>query len=178
MAGSPKQRRWTQAETDYLIKHHATMHTRAIAIHLGRSTNGVRCRLYALQAQGICGEAYDGKHRPNKRFSDAEIEYIREHYQTTRVEDMAIHLGRSVAGVRIMRNRLDPEYRHPRQKAIRNAPTLCWGCQRAVGPDMCLWAMCLLPVLGWTAIPTEPEQGKHSYCVTACPLHLRDNPRK
>lgn len=56
--------------------------------------------------------------------------------------------------------------------------TLCWGCARAAGMDMCSWAEEYRPVEGWIAEKTKLSLGRDgnisSYFVEECPLYIRD----
>ena len=49
--------------------------------------------------------------------------------------------------------------------------TICWDCKNACGG--CSWSSSLIPVKGWTAIPTH-NCSQSSYLVTECPEFERD----
>jgi hypothetical protein len=74
-----------------------------------------------------------------------------------------------------------------KKQTVIHGQSLCWGCQRASeGPHKtCPWSARFEPVPGWTAAPTRQKCANtrrvfftESYCVTACPLFLPDEPRK
>lgn len=65
----------------------------------------------------------------------------------------------------------------------RQPRTKCWTCRNAVpnGDYGCNWSRFGEPVEGWTAQANELISNgayKDTYCVTACPEYVRDEPKK
>ena len=55
--------------------------------------------------------------------------------------------------------------------------TICWDCANAAN-NGCSWSKHLVPVDGWTAVPTVKKQFKgekmHTFLVIRCPAFERD----
>ena len=50
--------------------------------------------------------------------------------------------------------------------------TLCWDCKKST-TNGCSWARRMIPVKGWTAIPSHKKEFD-SYLVVSCPEFHRD----
>jgi len=113
------------------------------------------------------------------KWSQREDDFLVQHLATMDRKEIASRLSRTLHAV------------SKRVQALRRAgrleqynikptmpPTLCWTCQHAAGPTMCVWAMWLVPVPGWDAEQKEVEPGIESYLVRACPLYAKDKPRE
>ena len=56
---------------------------------------------------------------------------------------------------------------------VNDIQTLCWDCANATGK--CPWSEELIPVKGWTAVPTKHKSTvQSSFIVFECPLFERD----
>lgn len=83
----PRQNSWDQKETDYLLENSKTMTYAEIAAKLGRTPSSVKSRASVLKINN------------RFRFTDEQIEVLREKYPTTLAEDLAKDFGCTVGAV-------------------------------------------------------------------------------
>ena len=90
-----KQRHWTLYEIDELRERYPTTDTRQIARDMGRSITGVQRKAQDLGLRKVVPQR-GGSFR---RWSDEDLEFLREHYATMITDTLAKKLGRSVRTV-------------------------------------------------------------------------------
>lgn len=90
-----EQRHWTLYEIDELRERYPTTDTRQIARDMGRSITGVQRKAQDLGLRKVVPQR-GGSFR---RWSDEDLEFLREHYATMITDTLAKKLGRSVRTV-------------------------------------------------------------------------------
>ena len=90
-----EQRHWTLYEIDELRERYPTTDTRQIARDMGRSITGVQRKAQDLGLRKVVPQR-GGSFR---RWSDEDLEFLREHYATMITDALAKKLGRSVRTV-------------------------------------------------------------------------------
>ena len=90
-----EQRHWTLYEIDELRERYPTTDTRQIARDMGRSITGVQRKAQYLGLRKVVPQR-GGSFR---RWSDEDLEFLREHYATMITDTLAKKLGRSVRTV-------------------------------------------------------------------------------
>lgn len=93
-----EQRHWTLYEIDELRERYPTTDTRQIARDMGRSITGVQRKAQDLGLRKVVPQR-GGSFR---RWSDEDLEFLREHYATMITDALAKKLGRSVRTVYAM----------------------------------------------------------------------------
>lgn len=82
-------RRWTEEEIRYLKENYESVPTKAIAENINRTSKAVHGKTHQIGLR----KKFDGR---AKRWTDKEIAFLRENYETTPAKEMAKTLGRSV----------------------------------------------------------------------------------
>lgn len=90
-----EQRHWTLYEIDELRERYPTTDTRQIARDMGHSITGVQRKAQDLGLRKVVPQR-GGSFR---RWSDEDLEFLREHYATMITDTLAKKLGRSVRTV-------------------------------------------------------------------------------
>lgn len=90
-----EQRHWTLYEIDELRERYPTTDTRQIARDMGRSITGVQRKAQDLGLRKVVPQR-GGSFR---RWSDEDLEFLREHYATMITDALAKKLNRSVRTV-------------------------------------------------------------------------------
>lgn len=90
-----EQRHWTLYEIDILRERYPTTDTRLLARDMGRSITGVQRKAQDLGLRKVVPQR-GGSFR---RWSDEDLEFLREHYATMITDTLAKKLGRSVRTV-------------------------------------------------------------------------------
>jgi hypothetical protein len=99
---------WKEEEIDFLIKNHTHENYATIAGKLGKSVNSVHYKAYKLGLEkgspALPSTFYpEGAPRPginNKRlWSEEETDYLKRHYTTSTIEEIAEFLGRSAKSI-------------------------------------------------------------------------------
>lgn len=90
-----EQRHWTLYEIDELRERYPTTDTRQIARDMGRIITGVQRKAQDLGLRKVVPQR-GGSFR---RWSDEDLEFLREHYATMITDTLAKKLGRSVRTV-------------------------------------------------------------------------------
>lgn len=90
-----EQRHWTLYEIDELRERYPTTDTRQIARDMERSTTSVQRKAQDLGLRKIVPQ----RGASFRRWSDEDLEFLREHYATMITDTLAKKLGRSVRTV-------------------------------------------------------------------------------